>query len=1079
LTEPRPPSPEHSPTPKTTAVDPASFLRVALGRWDSPLPTCDDAPEETSNPSPIEDPPPHLSSTKTLPTTPFAIHPGDEIGRYRLIKPLGEGGFGVVWLAEQTTPISRQVALKIIKVGMNTDQIVARFNAERQAIALMDHPGIASVFDAGTTANERPFFVMELVNGPPITAYCSQHRLSIAERLRLFIEVCRAVQHAHQKGILHRDLKPSNILITLIDGKPTPKIIDFGIAKAVDSTSIPNPIDQTRHDVLLGTPAYMSPEQAVLGNPDLDTRTDIYSLGVILYELLTGLTPILAPADTSSSLHEVLRSVQTDIPIRPSLRIRSNPQHTALCHLSSPAELHRQLIGDLDWITLKALDKDRRNRYNSADALANDVLNHLQDLPIAAGRPSIAHATLKFIRRNRLLVSSSAAILIALLLGVSIATYGLLKEKAMRTQAESLRNHAEQQRTLAEEEKQTAREQRDIAKTNEQIALSERQNAEATLQFLTQLLERTGEFVKQGRNPEALRLALDSLTPEIGQFSSNPNVVEAITGRTALIYRFLRDEKKSLTLVADQVRLLQESRPPTDHDLLSARLLYARTLYLQGQTTESHAQYDELVRQHQNLLDTRDGPRKLFLVRRNRADTWAGSGKLNEALREYEDIIDTATDEIRSHSSWPVLLRGYGQALMDANRLPEAANILSQTLSALPLTTPDEQHTASTIHINRSRLFVQMNDLTAAISSLERAIELQRQARGNNSPWLSEWLVELSRLYGLRHRYTEAINAAQTAIETALAIGQTERLHLCHRALADHLETNGEHDAAAASFRSSFELARQMLPPPNSAWLDLAHSMRNIALCDRFGEASSIATRLTRVLPSWRGDPERNEDLRIAESNLSFIHLASAESRNIPFDHKFIQQGTELAKPVVERFYRNHNTSNSPHFKQALQILSTPPTDDPSPILYAADFLAYERMMDDRWTRKDDAAQLLELASALRVAARHRAAIQVYHLAAKVNQPTATVADRHQSALLMAAETHRQIGEESTAKNLFAHLANLHRTGKDPIHNPILLNRLSIALADSSLKSPPTSREQKPSPPQPQQAKDNVPNPSP
>ena len=246
----------------------------------------------------------------------YANQPGQTIGPYTLCQKLGEGGFGLVWRAEQTTPIRRQVALKVIKVGMDTLQVVARFNVERQTLALMDHPGIASVYDAGTTSTARPYFVMELVHGLPITTYCEQHQLSLPDRLRLFVDVCKAVQHAHQKGILHRDLKPPNIMVIDIDGTPQPKIIDFGIAKALESASLPESQLATRGDILLGTPDYMSPEQAVPGNPDLDTRTDIYALGVVLHEILTGQTPqSMAHGKTSTLLGRLQHSPQS-IPIR-------------------------------------------------------------------------------------------------------------------------------------------------------------------------------------------------------------------------------------------------------------------------------------------------------------------------------------------------------------------------------------------------------------------------------------------------------------------------------------------------------------------------------------------------------------------------------------------------------------------------------------------------------------------------------------------------------------------------------------------------------------------------------------------
>lgn len=286
----------------------------------------------------------------------YANQAGQTIGPYTLCQKLGEGGFGLVWRAEQTTPIRRQVALKVIKIGMDTVQVVARFNVERQTLALMDHPGIASVYDAGTTATGRPYFVMELVHGLPITTYCEKRQLALPDRLRLFVDVCKAVQHAHQKGILHRDLKPPNIMVVDIDGHPQPKIIDFGIAKALESTALPESKLATRGDLLLGTPDYMSPEQAIPGNPDLDTRTDIYSLGVVLHEMLTGLTPqSISQGKTSTFFGRLQHSPQVDFR-RPS----SLSEHRG--RESTENNFSHLLKGDLDWILLKALAHDRSDR---------------------------------------------------------------------------------------------------------------------------------------------------------------------------------------------------------------------------------------------------------------------------------------------------------------------------------------------------------------------------------------------------------------------------------------------------------------------------------------------------------------------------------------------------------------------------------------------------------------------------------------------------------------------------------------------------------------------------------------------
>lgn len=336
------------------------------------------------------------------------------IGPYRLLQQVGEGGMGEVWLAEQTSPVRRQVALKLIKAGMDTAHVVARFEAERQALAVMDHPAIAKVFDAGATPQGRPYFVMEYVRGEPITTYCNRQRLSTRERLNLFLQVCDGVQHAHQKGIIHRDLKPSNILVTLLDGRAVPKIIDFGVAKAVAQPLTDRPL-YTELGTLIGTPEYMSPEQAEMSGRDVDTRSDVYALGVILYELLTGVLPFDAHALREKGLDDIRRTIREVEPPRPSVRV-TLAKATALPSLRSDvATLRRELRGDLDWITMRALEKDRTHRYGSAAELAADIRRHLDYLPVVAGPPSTTYRIRKFVRRHRIGVSVAATLVVLLM----------------------------------------------------------------------------------------------------------------------------------------------------------------------------------------------------------------------------------------------------------------------------------------------------------------------------------------------------------------------------------------------------------------------------------------------------------------------------------------------------------------------------------------------------------------------------------------------------------------------------------------------------------------------------------------
>lgn len=354
---------------------------------------------------------------------------GDMIGRYRLLEQIGEGGFGTVFLAEQSQPVKRQIALKVIKPGMDSKEVIARFEAERQALALMDHPHIAKVHDAGTTEGGRPYFVMELVKGVPITRYCAEDHLDTRGCLELFTDVCAAIQHAHQKGIIHRDVKPSNILVPLHDGKPMVKVIDFGIAKAIGMELTDNTFF-TRHDRMLGTPQYMSPEQAELHPLAVDTRSDIYSLGVILFELLTGTTPLDGQQLRNATYAEMQHLIREVIPPKPSTRL-------AETSVVSP----RSLRGDLDWIVLKALEKDPARRYESAGAMAEDLQRFLQHKPVEARPPGMAYVMRRFTRRHRGPVFAGAALLLMLILGAAGTSVGM--KRALDAKAELEHKNAE------------------------------------------------------------------------------------------------------------------------------------------------------------------------------------------------------------------------------------------------------------------------------------------------------------------------------------------------------------------------------------------------------------------------------------------------------------------------------------------------------------------------------------------------------------------------------------------------------------------------------------------------------------
>ena len=401
------------------------------------------------------------------PTPPPRPHHKDpeHIGPYRILEKIGEGGMGIIYKAEQREPVRRLVALKVIKLGMDTKEVLARFEAERQALALMNHPNIARVVDAGVTDTGRPYFAMEFVPGVPLTRYCDDNKLSTRERLALFLQVCSAVQHAHQKGIIHRDLKPSNVLVTLVDGKPVPKVIDFGIAKATNQALTQHTLF-TQTGALIGTPEYMSPEQAQTSGLDIDTRTDIYSLGVILYELLTGTLPFDPKALRTAGLEGMARMIRETEPQKPSTRLLTIPQtaggssdrgtHGTRGTRDSRV-LERELRGDLDWIVLKAMEKDRTRRYESAAALSQDLDRHLANEPVLARPPTATYRINKFVRRHRGAVVAATAVAAALILGIVGTTVGYIRAREQRDKAFDAEAAALEQKKLAEAAREDTR----------------------------------------------------------------------------------------------------------------------------------------------------------------------------------------------------------------------------------------------------------------------------------------------------------------------------------------------------------------------------------------------------------------------------------------------------------------------------------------------------------------------------------------------------------------------------------------------------------------------------------------------
>jgi eukaryotic-like serine/threonine-protein kinase len=476
------------------------------------------------------------SRTAVLPAAP-SEKPGDVIAHYKIREKLGEGGCGVVYVAEQTEPVRRRVALKVIKLGMDTRSVIARFEAERQALAMMDHPNIARVLDAGATETGRPYFVMELVRGIKITDYCDQNHLDTTQRLALFVQVCHAVQHAHQKGIIHRDIKPSNILVTLHDGVPVPKVIDFGIAKATEGRLTDLTV-YTEMRQFIGTPAYMSPEQAEMSGLDIDTRSDIYSLGVLLYELLTGHTPFDAQELIQSGLDAMRRTIREKEPLRPSTRLSTmlDAELTTVAKRQSaePPKLVHFIRGDLDWIVMKALEKDRTRRFESASGLALDVQRFLENEPIEARPPSGLYRFQKWVRRNKTAFVAAAAVVTALVLGFGLSLYLFVRERQARRLEEEARHRA-----VAAERLQA--ELREQAEKGLALERQLREMAPLTEKFTT-----AGRLMSEGQFEKAEEMISD-IPPTIPQSSVIYNSLGRVYGSRGNWPAAIRNFTRSIT----------------------------------------------------------------------------------------------------------------------------------------------------------------------------------------------------------------------------------------------------------------------------------------------------------------------------------------------------------------------------------------------------------------------------------------------------------------------------------------------------------------------------------------------------
>jgi serine/threonine protein kinase len=694
-------------------------------------------------------------------------------GRYRALSLIAQGGMGTVYQAQQDHP-RRHVALKVIKPGMDTRQVIARFEAEREALALMNHPNIAAVYDAGVTEAGRPFFVMELVKGVPITRYCDDNTLPVRDRLHLFITVCKAVQHAHQKGIIHRDLKPSNVLVTLIDSRPVPKVIDFGIAKATTAGRLADHTLLTERREFIGTPQYMSPEQADTTHADIDTRSDIYSLGVLLYELLTGVTPFDRDQLSASDPDQMRRLIRETEPPCPSTRLAATRRGAraasidktiATARNTDPASLLKTLRGDLDWIVMKCLEKDRTRRYDTPNELAADLERFLRNQAVVAGPPSAAYRLRKFVRRNCALLAAAAAMFLLLIAGITGTTIGMLRARAAQQQSLDNERRATQEATRA-----------NLART---MARREAEQASALNQFLTHLFTAARPaFGAPGRDLKVVDL-LDYAAANLPQkLHDHPEAEIGIRGTLAGTYGQLGFRDKCL----EHASLAYERARALFGDDAQVTLERGCVLtYWLTQETPTPQQLQSAITIGRRVLNA------AMKREKGDADPWAQQAAFSIGFAHIQSLEFEAAEQL------------YRDMLRTQTRDPDAAREVGP----------------SGVHHGLAFALFGQQKLDQAEDQQRQTLRLNAQLPAGAGPRL---LISTHRLMGrilaAQHRYTDAAQMFRTALESEPALGH--RYPAVERTSDDYLrvlDRLGDYPRAAEFARRRLDSALADSPP--------------------------------------------------------------------------------------------------------------------------------------------------------------------------------------------------------------------------------------------------------------------------
>ena len=780
---------------------------------------------------------------------------GGKVGHYRLLELIGSGGMGEVWRAEQAEPVRRTVALKLIKPGMDSREILARFDAERQALALMNHPYIAKIFETGTTPEGRPFFAMEYVQGLPIDEYCDRRKLTTVQRLRLFQEVCEGVQHAHQKAVIHRDLKPGNVLVADVDGRPSPRIIDFGLAKAL-TTALSGGSLFTAMGQLIGTPEFMSPEQAELTGEDVDTRTDVYSLGVILYKLLAGALPFDSDHLRKAGFDGIRRILQEHEPPRPSTRLTSLGESVgeiAARRQTDPRLLARELEGDLDWIVMRSLEKDRNRRYGSPHEMARDIQRHLDDKPVEARPPSTSYRLRKMVRRNRAAVTAVAVVFVALLLGVVGTTYGLLR--ALSAELE-------------------ARVERDEARRQGEISA-------AVNDFLNRdLLAAVAPSAAKGRGKDVpMREVLDVAAERIarggepgGRFADKPDVEAAIRTTLGRTYQALGEYPAAEAHLLRALEIHRENPRADRIGLAYALANMADLAQLRGRYDESESYWQEAFAQG---AETEAKDALFWSIRLARV--YGQQGRTSEAETLLRQALQRGRDSLgEEHEMTLIAMSTLANFYQEIGSFGAAESLQVENLAIQSLHFGDENLSAVQAMNNLANIYASQGRLDEAMPLYARSLELKRKILGNSHPSTLNTMNNLAEVQEIRGNYALAEKLHREVLAGRVAsLGADHSRSLQSRTrLAYVLAKLGRLDEAESTARQVVAASTRTLGPEHPTTISAEDVMGLILLASgRSVEAERLLRRLDETMKTEQAMDIYTRTLVGAHYGLSLAQL--------------------------------------------------------------------------------------------------------------------------------------------------------------------------------------------------------------